>query len=74
MILSAAYSLWMYNRVSFGTLKLRYTKFYIDINRREFYMLLPLFVINIIIGIYPNFILDLCYPSVKLLTLLIYKV
>jgi NADH-quinone oxidoreductase subunit M len=74
MVLSATYSLWMYNRVTFGTLKLEYTKFYIDINRREFYMLFPLFLTNLIIGIYPNFILNTCYPTVKLLTLLIYGV
>jgi NADH-quinone oxidoreductase subunit M len=73
MVFSAAYSLWMYNRVTFGTLKLHYSKFYMDINRREFYMLFPLVIANIVFGIYPNAVLKLCYPAVKLITLLIFK-
>jgi NADH-quinone oxidoreductase subunit M len=73
MVFSATYSLWLYNRVSFGTLKLQYIKYYTDINRQEFYLLLPLACINLIIGIYPNFILNLCYPSLKYLLLFLYK-
>ena len=35
-ILSAGYSIWLYNRLSFGVLKLQYISSFQDISRREF--------------------------------------
>merc|ERR1711982_196058 len=38
MILGGCYSLWLFNRVSYGNLKIQYlTKFFFDVNLREFY-------------------------------------
>jgi NADH-ubiquinone oxidoreductase chain 4 len=59
IILSAAYTIYMFNRISFGG---SYSKFFknnvIDLNMREFFILLILTLFTIILGIYPIFILD----------------
>jgi NADH-ubiquinone oxidoreductase chain 4 len=54
IILSAAYSIWFFNRISFGTIKLFRSY---DITRFEFSLLLPCLFIIFIIGIYPNLLL-----------------
>lgn len=54
MVLSAAYSLWLYNRVSFGIWKNQYINLLQDISRREFSILLLLAVLTVWIGIFPN--------------------
>jgi NADH-ubiquinone oxidoreductase chain 4 len=41
MILGGAYSIWLYNRVVFGNLKPVYLNQFADVNRREFFILLP---------------------------------
>jgi proton-translocating NADH-quinone oxidoreductase chain M len=56
VILAGAYSLWLYNRVVFGNLKLDYTIKFRDMNLKEFLVLLPLFLLIFIIGIYPSYI------------------
>lgn len=53
MILGAAYSIWLFNRISFGTLKTQYFSFFQDISRREFWILLPLTILILWMGVYP---------------------
>jgi len=55
VILCGAYSLWLYNRVIFGNLKIEYTLKFLDINGREFWVLFPLFLFIFLMGIYPSF-------------------
>lgn len=59
IIFSAAYTIYMFNRIAFAG---SYSKFFLvnipDINRREFYILLTLVTFTVILGIYPNPILD----------------
>nr|YP_004123208.1 NADH dehydrogenase subunit 4 [Oscarella viridis]ADO51461.1 NADH dehydrogenase subunit 4 [Oscarella viridis] len=57
MVLGAAYSLYLYNRVCFGNSS-NYIIFSRDVNRREFYVLLPLIGLTILMGIYPSAIID----------------
>nr|QUQ05907.1 NADH dehydrogenase subunit 4 [Microconidiobolus nodosus] len=57
IILAGAYSIWFYNRVSFGETSVYIGKMK-DLDRREVLMLLPLIIITMIIGIYPNIILE----------------
>lgn len=66
IVLSACYSLFLYNRLSYGDYSphLAIVK---DINRREFYLLLALLIPTFILGIYPNVILDTLHPSVTAL-------
>ena len=58
IILSGVYSLWLYNKLAFGNLKVQYITRYKDITYREFHVLLPLIFLTILLGIYPNIILE----------------
>lgn len=63
IVLSACYSLILFNRLSYGNLSphLQPMK---DINRRELYLLITLLIPTIIFGIFPNLILDSLHVSV----------
>ena len=65
IILSAAYTIYMFNRIAFGG---TFSKFFedniSDITKREFFILLILVLFTIIFGIYPNFILNGLHYSV----------
>ena len=68
MILGGCYSLWLFNRVSYGNLKTQYlTKFFFDVNLREFYLLSPLVLCTFFFGIYPEALLDFLHISTFLL-------
>jgi NADH-ubiquinone oxidoreductase chain 4 len=56
IILSAVYSIYLYNRISFGAYS-RYLSYTTDITRREFMLLFPLLLVAVIFGIMPNMIL-----------------
>nr|YP_010338880.1 NADH dehydrogenase subunit 4 [Bangia atropurpurea]UNJ18847.1 NADH dehydrogenase subunit 4 [Bangia atropurpurea] len=58
LILGAGYSIWLFNRVCFGNLKLQYISTFQDISRREFYILLPLSISVLWMGIYPEIFLN----------------
>jgi NADH-ubiquinone oxidoreductase chain 4 len=55
VILSAIYSIFMYNRISSGSIS-KYIHTIPDIFRKEYFLLLPLLVLTLILGIYPCFI------------------
>nr|YP_009541965.1 NADH dehydrogenase subunit 4 [Synarthrophyton chejuense]AYR06635.1 NADH dehydrogenase subunit 4 [Synarthrophyton chejuense] len=65
IILSAGYSIWLLNRISFGLLRLDYFKTFQDVSRREFFILLPLFFLILLMGISPNFFLNEIHFSVN---------
>ena len=54
VVLCGAYSLWLYNRIIFGNLKIAYTKNFRDLNLREFLLLTILIVPVILMGINPT--------------------
>jgi proton-translocating NADH-quinone oxidoreductase chain M len=58
MILGGIYSLWLFNRISFGNIRIQYFAEFADVTRREFYILMPLAVITLIMGIFPDFFLE----------------
>ena len=62
VILCGTYSLWTYNRICFGNLKITGLNIlfheYKDINVIDFTILMPLLILVLITGIYPNFILE----------------
>lgn len=64
MILGGAYSIWLYNRVVFGNLKPTYLNQFADLNRREFFILLPFVVCIFWMGIYPSIFLESFHLSV----------
>jgi len=55
IILSAIYSIFMYNRVTSGSLS-PYIHSIPDLFRKEFFILIPLIVLTLALGIYPYFI------------------
>jgi len=65
IILSAAYTIYMFNRIAFGG---SFTRFFeeniSDLTLREFLLLLILVLFTVIFGIYPSFILDGLHYSV----------
>lgn len=65
MVLGAAYSLWLYNRVVFGNLKPWYLSKFSDLNRREVFILIPFIVGVLWMGIYPEIFLESMHCSVS---------
>ena len=57
----------MFNRISYGNLKTQYLKDYVDLNKREGFIFLPLIVGTMIIGVYPEFFLNSMHMSVNML-------
>lgn len=66
IVLSAGYSIWLYNRISFGGYS-PYLKYTIDLTRREYMVLLPLLVLTVFFGVFPNVILENLHASVSTL-------
>lgn len=63
VILCGAYSLWLYNRILFGNLKIAYATKFEDLNLREFVILLPLLILVIFMGVYPSFFSNFIHLS-----------
>jgi NADH-quinone oxidoreductase subunit M len=67
VILSAAYALWLYRRVVFGTLDKESLKSILDLNRREKLIIYPLVVLVIFYGVYPMPVFEVTNASVEAL-------
>jgi len=72
MIIGAAYSLWLFNRISYGNIKTQYTTQFLDISLREFVTFFPLITGTLISGLYPNIFLTSIHMSVNSLIELLY--
>jgi len=57
----------LFNRISYGNLKTQYLKDYVDINKREAFIFLPLILGTIVIGLYPSIFLSSIHMSVNML-------
>ena len=68
-IFAAAYSLWVYNRVSFGKNFFINIKALFDVNRREVYVMAPFVFLTLLMGIYPEIFIDTIHISVQTLIL-----
>jgi len=64
IVLSAIYSIFLYNRISYGSYS-PHLKPIKDINRREYYILISLLIPTVLLGIFPNIILDTLHVSVS---------
>jgi len=71
MILSGCYSLWLFNRVAYGNLKIQYWKKMCDINKMEFFALFPLLLPTLVVGLQPNIFLNSMHISANKLIELI---
>ena len=66
IVLSACYSIFIYNRISYGAYS-PHLKPLKDITRREFILLITLLIPTIVLGIFPNIILDSVHVSLTTL-------
>ena len=57
MILGGAYSLWLFNRIAYGNIKIEFFSTYSDLNLKEFFYLGLLSFFVIFVGIYPEIFL-----------------
>lgn len=64
LVLGAAYMLWLYWRVMFGEFKRKELKDVWDINLREALIFVPIIILVIYLGIYPNVLLVPIEPSI----------
>ena len=72
MIIGGCYSLFLFNRICYGNLKTQYFEYYLDINKREFCIFLPLIIGTLVMGVYPNIWLECIHFSVNTLVELMY--
>ena len=66
IVFSAAYTMYMFNRIAFAGSFSKFFRFNIpDLNKREFYILLTLVVFTVVLGVYPAPVLDGLHYSVS---------
>lgn len=65
VVLGAAYSIWLFNRVAFGNLNVAYIKHFYDMNRREVLIFAPFIFCTLWMGIYPEPFLAPMHMSVQ---------
>ncbi len=65
VILAAVYMLTMFQRVMFGKLDKEENKTLVDLSRREIAVLVPIVLVIVLIGVYPNVFLKKMEPTVN---------
>jgi NADH-quinone oxidoreductase subunit M len=65
VVLAAVYLLWAYERVFTGPITIEENREVADLNVREVTLLAPLIALMLVLGLYPNIILDRVGPSVE---------
>ncbi|MFZ2322964.1 MAG: NADH-quinone oxidoreductase subunit M [Ignavibacteriaceae bacterium] len=73
VIFAAVYLLWMYQRVVFGEVKNAKLEGLKDMNAREIFILVPIFIFIVWIGIYPNTFLKISDRSTAKVVKVIYS-
>ena len=67
IVLSAVYTIFMFNRIIFGGIFKGWFTYLPDLNKREYSILVILVIFTVILGIYPSIILDSLHYSVSTL-------
>ena len=62
IILGASFNIWLTNRLLFGSTS-KYFDSYNDLTRREFTILFPFILLSILLGLFPNIILNILHLS-----------
>jgi NADH-quinone oxidoreductase subunit M len=65
IILSVLYTIYFCNRIIFGNLNWSYIYIYKDMTKKELFITLPLLVITLILGLFPDLVLDTILVSVS---------
>ena len=66
VVLSVLYTMFFCNRIIFGNLNINYIVIYKDMSFRELSIILPLSFLTLILGFYPDLILDTILTSVSI--------
>lgn len=66
-IISVLYTIFFYNRLVFGNIKVKYISVWQEMTKREHAIVLPLGILTFVFGIFPNFILDTTMCSILFL-------
>ncbi|MFV0386187.1 NADH-quinone oxidoreductase subunit M [Paracoccus sp. (in: a-proteobacteria)] len=67
VILSAAYALWLYRRVTLGALIKESLRTISDMTAREKWIFAPLVAMTLLLGVYPRLVTDITGPAVEAL-------
>lgn len=65
ILICSIYSLWLYNKIIFLMPNNRYIKQFVDINFLEFSVVLPLILLMLFVGIYPNPFFQIINPAIN---------
>lgn len=65
ILLAAAYLLMMIRKVLLGPLNPKWKDHLTDVNAREVFTLVPLMILVVAFGLYPNWLLNLMIPTLK---------
>ena len=65
MVFGGGYSLWLFNRIVYGNLKTQYVNQFCDMEKREFFVFLPLLLGTLFMGVYPEIFLDTMHISIN---------
>ena len=65
VIFSAAYALWLYRRVILGDLIKEALRTIDDMTARERWIMAPLVIMTLLLGVYPSLVTDIIGPSVE---------
>ena len=66
-MLGAAYSLWLHNRINFGTLKHKHISKFSDLTEFEVLIMSFMCILSLVLGVYPKPVLDLLHSPVSVL-------
>lgn len=66
VVFSVLYTMFFFNRLVFGNLNLNYISIYKDITKREYSLIIPLTVLTIILGVFPDLVFDTILTSVSM--------
>lgn len=72
IVLGGMYSLWLFNRISFGNIKMQCSVHFLDLNLREIIIFWPLVFGTLLIGILPEIFLSYTKTSVNCLVEVLY--
>lgn len=59
IILTAVYSIWLYNRIIFNNISIKYIYTFSDLSKKEFYIMFVFCFLTIFFGLKPNIILNI---------------
>jgi NADH-quinone oxidoreductase subunit M len=66
-VISVLYTIFFYNRLVFGNVKIKYVQVWQELTKRENAIVFPLGILTFVFGIFPNFILDTTICTVMFL-------